>query len=461
MARVKIDALIAFLLTPDGKQVLISAHRESLEHKIQRYTLLAEEAEREVTREREIIDLKTPDLKQTSKVEGDQDNWLIFESVSRKYIEARDHATIFNAIRGRATSRLDSLVDADTIAQHFVQSLQRLRSFVESQCHVVETVVDLVTSFLKSPELVRTKFLNFMFVGGSGTGKTTLAGIIASCLAKSGMFVEDKVIDAGRAEFVAEYEGQTVARTRHFLISNLDRGILFVDEAYALTKWNDGGVEGYGAEAVTAMIEFMTRYKGLYCIIVAGYEKEMSRYFLPTNPGLTRRFPYRFAMRDLDPEQLVHVFKHTLLSEQGLEVTNSTPLESEQYFTDDAWSYLTELIRICTSGHSTWKAEEYDRSTRCNYHHIHKFVPSFPYMYQLFEHQAGSMTNLAEECITVLMSKSPIASVVHKRTRSWVPFSLRQPRSVMQQVIRKRIANSALTSTPQFIHELELIEECL
>ena len=460
-AKGKIDALISFLASPSGKEVLVSAHRESLQHKLQRYTQLFEEAEREVEREREIISLKMPDLKQTSNVQGEQDNWLIFESVSRKYIESRDRATVFDAIRSRARSKLNSPFDADVLSADLVQSLKRLRTFVDSQCHVVETVVDLVGSFLKNPQLVRTKFVNFMFVGGSGTGKTTLAGIIASCLAKSGMFVEDKVIDAGRAEFVAEYEGQTVARTRNFLISNLDRGIIFVDEAYALTKWNDGNPEGYGAEAVTAMMEFMSRYKGLYCIIVAGYEKEMSRYFLPTNSGLARRFPYRFALRDLEASQLVRVFKCTLLTEQGLDLTDSDVLDSEHYFSDDAWKYLRQLIGLCTSGRHAWKTEEYDRSTRCTYSHIREFVPNYPFLYQLFEHQAGSMTNLAEECITVLMSKTPLSHISHKRTRNWVPFQLHQPTSVMQQVIRKRICNSALTSVPEFFLELEHVERIL
>ena len=87
-------------------------------------------------------------------------------------------------------------------------------------------------------------------------------------------------------------------------MANLDRGVVFIDEAYALTQWSDGKPEGYGSEAVSAMVEFMTRYKGLYCLLAAGYEREMTRYFLPTNPGLPRRFPYRFVLHDLTPDEL-------------------------------------------------------------------------------------------------------------------------------------------------------------
>ena len=99
----------------------------------------------------------------------------------------------------------------------------------------------------------------FGFLGPNGAGKTTLAGVIARCFATAGMFVDDRVVTAGRAEFVAEYEGQTVARTRNFLISNLDGGVIFIDEAYGITQWNEGKPEGYGTEAVTAMVAEMQR----------------------------------------------------------------------------------------------------------------------------------------------------------------------------------------------------------
>ena len=328
------------------------------------------------------------------------------------------------------------------------------------------TVVDIISAFLKNPNLIRTKFLNFMMVGAPGTGKTTLAGIIATCLAKAGMFVEDRVICAGRAEFVAEYEGQTVARTRNFLISNLDRGVIFVDEAYGLTPWNDGKPEGYGAEAITAMVEFMTQYKGLYCIITAGYEKQMQRYFLTTNPGIARRFPYRFVLRDLGAKQLVHIFKKTLLTEQGRELNpDDDPqeeLESSSYFTDDAWAYLEHLIRYCMSGKVVVENEEYDRATRCTYKNNIHFTPNFPNMYRLFENQAGSMTNLAEECVTILMRKAPFGDGTRRpRNSSNSSIPLRQPTKIMEQVIKQRVLNSALSAAPSFFQELRCIEDQL
>ena len=464
-AEIRLRSLLLFLETAQGERVLRAAHRETLSFKQQQYTILFEEAEQDVQKERELISLKMPDLKRTSQVEGNQDNWLIFESVSRKYIEARDRSAVFDAIRKRAEVKLHHVESASgnvTFSRLLTEALQQLFNF-QSQPQIVGTVVDIIGAFLKNPNLIRTKFLNFMIVGAAGTGKTTLAATIATCLARAGMFVGDRVVSAGRAEFVAEYEGQTVARTRNFLVSNLDAGVIFVDEAYGLTQWNDGKPEGYGTEAVTAMVEFMSKYKGLYCIIIAGYEKEMQRYFMSTNPGLARRFPYRFVMRDFTPNQLVHIFKRTLLTEQGRILPpgdgedGGEPMESESYFTDEAWKYLHLLIAYCKSGRIQIEPEEYDRATRRTHHNIPHFYPTYPHMYQLFSNQAGSMTNLAEECVTVLMRKMPFGDAT-RRPRSVAVFPRHLSVAVMKQVIRQRVLNSALSASPIYMRELAFIE---
>ena len=241
------------------------------------------------------------------------DNWNVFESISQEYIEAKDGATQFEALRARAQERLRGTMSTGQVERgdavyalrdELVAELEELGNFT-AQAHIVSKTVDIVSSFIKDPRLFRIKLMNFMMVGSAGTGKTTIAAHIGNVFAKAGMFVGNNLVEAGRADLVGQYEGQTVARTRNFLLSNLDNGVIFVDEAYSITPWQNGKPEGYGSEAATAMVEFMTRYKGLYCIITAGYEKEMTRYFLATNEGLDRRFPYKFILRDMSPGELV------------------------------------------------------------------------------------------------------------------------------------------------------------
>ena len=465
--------ILEFLNTAQGLKMFKLAYRQNMLYKIERYRSLSEEANGDVRRERQLIQDKTPALKEVAQAKDD-DNWQIFEKISQGYIDANDRAAAFDAIRKRAEARLDGSMQWDMmhskdiaydLRDKLVTALRNLSNF-SSQPHIIATVVDIVSAFIKNPKLIRTKFMNFMMVGAAGTGKTTLAAAIANAFASAGMFVDDKVTDAGRAEFVGEYEGQTVARTRAFLVSHLDCGVVFVDEAYAITPWNDGKPEGYGSEAATAMVEFMTRYKGLYCIITAGYEKEMTRYFLPTNPGLTRRFPYRFVLKDLSPDDLLYVFKRTMLTEQGMDVPSGRErtLDSEEYFTDEAWAYLRGLVDVCTRGETTFDDEEYDRGTRKTYRNVRRFTPNWPLLYTLFENQAGSMTNLAEEAVTVLMRTVTYkeAVAVQQRSKGIARAGIRkQPRSVMREIVEQRIANSALSDAYAFLDELDQVESLL
>jgi hypothetical protein len=466
--------LIDFLQDPTGLRIFKSAYQANMKYKVDRYRTLAAEATEDVLKEKEIVQLKMPDLRRTS-LAREEDNWNIFDSVSQGYRQAKDRESAFIAMKERAEQKLsgsmgvESITDGDKakeLRNELVKTLRNLSNF-SSQPHIVSTVTDIVGAFLKNPNLIRTKFLNFMMLGAAGTGKTTLAKAIAHTFAKAGMFVGDKVVEAGRAEFVGEYEGQTVARTRSFLVSNLDNGVVFVDEAYALTQWNNGKPEGYGSEAVTALVEFMTKYKGLYCVITAGYEREMKRYFLTTNPGLSRRFPFKFVLEDLTADDLLLVFKRTLMSEQGMDVPTgkSADLVSEQYFSTDAWEYLKKLVEVSTGGTVEELGEEYDQATRKTYKNMREFVPNFPLMFTVFENQAGSMTNLAEEAIVVLYRTVTFKQTVkvHKESKgiSRPTISLQQPQSVMRDIILERITNMAMSDKDLYFEELEQIESTL
>ena len=107
---------------------------------------------------------------------------------------------------------------------------------------------------------------------------------------------------------------------------------------------------------------------------------------------------------------IVHIFKKTLLTEQGRELNpDDDPqeeLESSSYFTTTHGHILNILFDIACSK-VVAENEEYDRATRCTYKNNIHFTPNFPNMYRLFENQAGSILNLAEECVTILMRKAP------------------------------------------------------
>lgn len=145
--------------------------------------------------------------------------------------------------------------------------------------------------------------LNMIFSGNPGTGKTTIARLIAEMFKEMGMLKSGHLIETDRGGLVGEYVGQTAKKTEEVFRSALG-GVLFIDEAYALS--NDGG--SFGKEAIDTLVKLIEDYRGEIIIIFAGYDKEMSD-FLKTNSGLQSRFPINIHFSDYSVDEL---FKITL-----------------------------------------------------------------------------------------------------------------------------------------------------
>jgi hypothetical protein len=468
-----LQSIVGLLQSAQGLRMFKRAYRENMLYKIGRYTELLQRSQRDVEDALEVIRIKMPDLKSAANVPSNDtsDNWHIFESISGPYQSAKDQASRFKAILNRARERLTGSMEFDRVTSDdiakdhrdaLVEALEGLTAFTV-QSHVVEHVVDVVSSFIKDPRLFRTRLMNFVLMGGAGTGKTTLAQAIGDVFARAGMFVGDNLILAGRGELVGQYMGETVTKTRNFLVGNLDNGVIFIDEAYGITPWEDGKPESYGTEATTAMVEFMTRYPGLYCIITAGYEREMVRYFLPSNEGLSRRFPHKFVLSSMTPDQLIRVFQRQLFRAQGYSIMHDdTTINS--FFTEQAYDYLRRIITTSMEG-EVIHCSERDAGTRKEYARVRHFRHRWGYMYRLFEHQAGSMANLADEAITVLYATLSFKEVItfHKRKRAKHsrPPIRRQGVPTMQQILLRRIQNVALSDSDEFVRQFREIEHII
>ncbi|MGN9162427.1 AAA family ATPase [Clostridium sulfidigenes] len=140
--------------------------------------------------------------------------------------------------------------------------------------------------------------LNMIFSGNPGTGKTTIARLIADMFKEMGLLKSGHLIETDRSGLVAEYAGQTAKKTEEVFRSSLG-GILFIDEAYALA--NDNG--GFGKEAIDTLVKLIEDYRGEIIIILAGYKKEMED-FLKTNSGLQSRFPLNINFPDYSADEL-------------------------------------------------------------------------------------------------------------------------------------------------------------
>ena len=143
-----------------------------------------------------------------------------------------------------------------------------------------------------------------VFLGNPGTGKTTVARIVAQIYKELGVLKSGHLVETDRSGLVAEYVGQTAVKTNKIIDSALD-GILFIDEAYSLI---DGGDSDYGKEAISTLIKRMEDDRNRLIVILAGYKDEMNR-FLDSNPGLQSRFNRIIEFPDYSADELFQIFE--------------------------------------------------------------------------------------------------------------------------------------------------------
>ena len=144
---------------------------------------------------------------------------------------------------------------------------------------------------------------HYVFTGNPGTGKTTVARIMADVFKTLGIVSRGQLVEADRAKLVAGYSGQTAIKTNQ-LVDQALGGVLFIDEAYTL-KSNDG--DSFGAEAIDTLLKRLEDDRGKFVCIVAGYTDQMHD-FIDTNPGLKSRFTQTIHFDDYTPDELTQIF---------------------------------------------------------------------------------------------------------------------------------------------------------
>lgn len=155
---------------------------------------------------------------------------------------------------------------------------------------------------------------HMVFTGNAGTGKTTVARIVAEILKENGIVSKGHLVETDRSGLVGQFIGHTGPKTKKVVESALG-GVLFIDEAYALVpKDND---RDFGQEAITTLLKMMEDYKDDLVVIVAGYKKEM-KDFIDANPGLKSRFTTYIDFPDYTKEELTEIFKLRAKGEQNI-----------------------------------------------------------------------------------------------------------------------------------------------
>ena len=185
---------------------------------------------------------------------------------------------------------------------------------------MIKDLVNLIELKNKTKDDLKLKNINLhmIFLGNPGTGKTTVARIIAEMLYNLKYVKQNKLIEVSSKDLVAEYVGQTAPKTMAVVQKALG-GVLFVDEAYSLASGQGQG-NSYNEEAIATLIQAMENYRDEFVVIFAGYTKEMQD-FLNANSGIVSRIGYTVEFEDYTTEELIKIFEQ-FMSKSGFIVTD-------------------------------------------------------------------------------------------------------------------------------------------
>ena len=165
-------------------------------------------------------------------------------------------------------------------------------------------------------DVLNNFYLHTVFIGNPGTGKTTVARILTKIYKALGLLERGHIIETDRQGLVAGYIGQTAIKTNE-RINEAYGGVLFIDEAYALS--NFGGLQGdYGNEAIQTILKRMEDNRGEFFVFAAGYPDNME-VFLKANPGLRSRFDKVLKFEDYSPKELMSIAE-SMIKQNGYHI---------------------------------------------------------------------------------------------------------------------------------------------
>lgn len=197
-----------------------------------------------------------------------------------------------------------------------VKKLQRITEPLKELDRMVgldttkQAILNMIMYYIQGFHRKNVDYLHMVVCGPPGCGKTTVCRIIGRILSGIGVLPTDKFNVVKRTDFVAKYLGQTSHKTEEFLKKCLG-GVMFIDEAYSFAP-KDTDRDSFAKEALDLLNQYLSEHKDDLVCIIAGYEEELEQTFFAMNPGLKRRFPWKFVIEPYTHKELFQIFKNMI-----------------------------------------------------------------------------------------------------------------------------------------------------
>ena len=256
---------------------------------------------------------------------------IVFAIKQNSRKKSTTHQTVGNNIpESNETQSVSQANEIDLMIGNSIQELDSLIGLenVKQQVHTLIKFIQVQQQREKHQLKTTPISYHCVFSGSPGTGKTTVARILAQIYKDLGVLKKGHLIETDRAGLVGEYVGQTAVKTNK-VINSAVGGVLFIDEAYSLYSES---AEDYGREAIATLLKRMEDERDNLVVVMAGYTEEM-RQFIDINPGLRSRFNRYIDFTDYSPDELYQIFKR-YINKEDFKLTPESELAFQKLFAE-------------------------------------------------------------------------------------------------------------------------------